>query len=114
MSTKFVITANNNSQLFRDVSFNGSAKSYSLDFSPWAEDNHAVTSATWEVVTGNASVSGETLASNVASALVTFSDVGGVLIKLTAATGTETYVAYFDVLVRDVCVAGSDDYGLIV
>jgi hypothetical protein len=111
VSTDFVITAENQPQKFFDVSFKGAAKTYSFDFSPWAEDNHDVTTATWEVITGTATVSGTTLVSNLAAALVTFPSEGGQLLKLTSTTSAEKYVAYLDILVKDP-QAAVEDYRL--
>lgn len=114
MATEFVITAENNPQVFKDVGFKDGAITYSFDFSPWAEENHNVTSVTWTVKSGTAAVSGQALTSNVATALVTFSDAGRSLIQVKAATSAETYVAYLDLLSKDPSIpVGSSDYGLV-
>jgi hypothetical protein len=104
----FVITANGAPKKYFDYTFKGSINTYSFDFSPWADDNHDVSSAAWEVIAGNASVSGASLTDNVATAQVTFSDSGGSLIKVTATTATEKYVAYLDVLAKDPMTATND------
>ena len=111
MAENFTITAENNRKIFRDTAFKGEAKTYSFNLSPWAEENSTVTTATWSIETGNASVSGQALTSNVASALVTFGEEGGNLIKVTADSGTEIYIIYLDVLVKDP-KRQTDDYGL--
>lgn len=108
------ITARNSPRIIRDVSFVGDAKTYELDFSAWAEDNHAVTSATWTVKAGSASVSGQSLTSNVATALITTEDSGGSLIEIKAETGTETCMVYIDFLTKDPNISGSDAYGLVL
>ncbi len=113
MTTRFTITSENNPQKFFDVSFKDAAITYRLDFNPWAEDNHDVITATWTVKAGSATISGETLVSNVATALITFSDAGRSLIQVKAATSAETYVAYLDVLAKDPQLP-IGDYGLIV
>ncbi len=111
MAQEYTITANNNIQLFRDVSFKSAAKTYQFDFSPWAEANNTVTSVTWETKTGNAGITGQALSSNIATALITFSEPGGNLIKLTADTGTEIYVVYLDVFAKDPEQPTTNDYG---
>lgn len=114
MATDFVITAENNPQIFRDVSFKDAAVQYSFDFSPWADDNAALTSAAWTVKAGTATVSGAALASNVATALVTFGSAGSSLIQIKGVTTSNgTYVAYLDVIARDILDATSD-YGTLV
>lgn len=115
MSRKFVITSSHNQQKFNDVSFKGAAVKYEFDFRPWSNDvGGSVTGVTWEVVSGNGSVSGASLTDGVATALVTMSDQGGVLVKVTASTASSgVYVAFLDVLVKDI-LTGTDDYGLTV
>lgn len=111
MSKDYVITANNNQEIFRDKVFKGDARTYQFDLSPWAEANNTITGVTWTVEVGQAAISGETLNSNVASALITFSESGGNLIKAVCATGTETYVIWLDVLAKDLKLP-DDDYGI--
>ena len=114
MATEFFITANNNPQIFRDVAFKDAVKTYSFDFSAWAEDNHAVTSVTWTVKAGSATVAGQALASSVATAQVTFGSEGGTLLQIKAVTGTETYVSYLDILAKDPNATTDNDYGVLV
>ena len=112
MATEFTITAEKNPEILRDVAMKDGKKTYSFDFKPWAEDNHDVTTVTWTVKVGQATISGQALTSNVATALVTFSQAGGNLIQIKAATASnEVYVAYLDVLAKDPAVVTSD-YGL--
>jgi hypothetical protein len=111
MAKSFTIRANDNPRVFRAVQPEDGADTFSFDFSPWAEDNNAVSSATWSVESGQASVSGESLASNVASALITTSESGKSLIKLTADTGTEIYVVWLSLKAYEPELQ-SDDYGL--
>jgi len=110
MTNSFVIRANGNPQKFTDVTFKGAAVTYSFDFAPWAEDNSTVTSVSWSVESGDASISGATLTGTMASALVTTPEAGRSVIKITATTGTEKYVAYLDVLAKDLQCPVSD-YG---
>ena len=112
MATEFVITAEDNPEIFRDNAFKSGATTYSFDFSPWAEDNNTVTTATWTLEAGQATISGEALSSNVATALVTFSQSGGALIKLVASSSSEIYVTWLDVLAKDPKALTHRDYGL--
>lgn len=113
MAKDFVITAEHNPEVFRTVEMKDGADTYSLDFAPWAEDNNTVTGATWTVEAGQASISGEALASNVASALISFPQEGRSLIKIDAETGTESYVVFIRVMAKDPKTQ-HDDYGLII
>lgn len=111
MAVEFVIPAKGDNRIYKDATYIGEANTYSFDFSPWAEDNNTVTGVTWTVDSGNGAISGEALSSNVATALVTTSTVGRTLIKVTATTGTEIYVAYLDILTKEPYNT-DDDYGL--
>lgn len=114
MSTNFTVVSQNNPQMFQDVSFKDGAVKYSVDFSPWSDDNATVTSVTWTVKSGSAVVSGQALASNVATALVTFSEAGGNMIQLKAVTTSNgIYIAYLDVLAKD-WTSVATDYGTVV
>ena len=112
MAKEYTVTANNNPRVFRDVGIKGGAKTYQIDFSAWADDNNDLSTVTWSLESGSASISSISLSSNIASALVTFSDVGRSLIKILADSGTEIYVAYIDVVVKDPTYEYVDDYGL--
>lgn len=112
MATEFVITAENNAQILKDVGFKDGATTYSIDFSPWAEKNHDVNTVTWTVKSGSATVSSAALTSNVATGLVTFVAAGRSLIQIKAASSVETYVAHLDLLVKDPRAA-IGDYGLV-
>ena len=111
MATKYYVTSENNQNPLKDVSFKGAIKTYSFDFSPWAEDNNTVTSITWTNESGQASISGQALANNVATAQVTFAEDGGNLISVLADTGTEKYKVFLDVLAKDP-KRQANDYGL--
>jgi hypothetical protein len=115
MATEFILTAENNPEIFRDVTFKDAKKTYSFDFTPWAEDNHDVTTVTWTVQSGQAAVSGQALTSNVATALVTFSQAGRSLIQVKGATASnEVFIAHLDVVAKDPEAVFIDDYGICV
>lgn len=107
---EYFITAENNTGIFHDVQYKDGAQTYTIDFSPWAEENGSVTTATWTLKAGDAAISGESLTSSVATALVTFSNSGRNLIQIKGANGTETFIAHIDILVKDPQL-NADDYG---
>lgn len=113
MATEFYITADNSKQKFEDLTYKGQAKTYSFDFTAWVEDNNDISSVTWTVKSGNAAVSGQSLTSNVASALIGFTDSGRSLIEIKATTSSEVMIANLDVVCRDLN-ATNEDYGMIV
>lgn len=67
----------------------GDAVTYKFDFGPWTDDNHPLTSVTWVLQTGNASITEQTLTGSVASALVSFPVYGRNTISIAAATAHE-------------------------
>lgn len=84
---------------------------YRFNFAQWAEENHAVTGVTWTSKHGSAAISGAALAANVASAQITFGSAGSNLIRIVAASSTETKVIYLDVVAKDPN-SPVDDYGM--
>lgn len=112
MSTDFVITSENNPARFRDSVAKGEAITYRFDFTPWQEDNSPIISVTWNVESGQAAITGETLVNGIATALITVAESGGSLTKITANTGTEIKVVSLDILAKDAArPTASDDYG---
>jgi len=97
----YVITSEDNQQIFSDANNKGAAITYQFDFNPWSEDNNAITSVTWTIKSGQATITNEVLSSNVASSLITLNEIGGALIEVTADTGTQIYVTFLDILARD-------------
>lgn len=108
MSSNFVIRVDKNPEIFADTKFKNAAQTYSIDFSPWAEEYGTITTVTWTSKAGQAGISGQTLSNNVASALLTFSQEGSNLIEIKATNGTEAYVAYLDVLAKDPSTSVND------
>lgn len=101
MTRKYYITAEENPNIVKDQFNINSKRSYSLDFSPWAEDNNNLSSVTWTVKTGQASITSETLSSNVVTANIEATQEGRNIIEILADTGTEKYSTYLDLYVRD-------------
>lgn len=110
-TNRIKITAFNNKERNRDTLSIDTAKDYQIDYKAWAEEYGNVTSVTYEVISNNATVSNESLSSNLASFLLTCSQAGRVLLKVTATTGTYTNVSWLDVFVRDPSSNYVNDYG---
>lgn len=96
----YVITSRRRIPIRGLLTLIGETESVEFDFSPWEADNGSVTGVTWTVESGSAAVSGEALASSVASASITTASEGWSLIKITA-TGTNVFPIYLRVLCRD-------------
>lgn len=112
MARTYVITAQHNPlDGFKDTLTKGDKRKYSFDFSPWAEDNNTISAVTWTVESGSATISAEALSSNVATALITVADTGRSIIKIAADTGTEQYIVWLNVFVRDPSYEYVNDYG---
>ena len=108
----YVITSENNPQILKDANNKDAIITYQFDFNPWVEQNNAVTTVTWTLKSGQATIASETLSSNVASALITLNEIGSALIEVKAETGTETYVTFLDIFIRDQNRI-VNDYGLV-
>jgi hypothetical protein len=108
----YTVKSNRNQQLRSLLAFKGESQTVEYDFTPWEEDNGSVSSVVWTVKSGQAGVSNESLASSIASALITTSDAGSSLITLTATSSTG------EVLVTTLRVVSKDpeyrinDYGI--
>ena len=111
-ANKITIQAFQNPLTFKDSVNIDSAKTYNIDYSAWSEENNNISTMTWTVKSGNAAVSNKTLSSNVATALITFSQVGKSLIQIKADSGTEIFTTYLELLVKDPNMAFVNDYDL--
>jgi hypothetical protein len=83
--------------------FKGEAFTYTVDWSVFAgRQSTSVSSVVWSVDSGNATISTEALASNVASALITTGDTGCAMIKLVATMAdNQIDIHFFKVDVSD-------------
>ena len=108
----FYVMDKTREQVRRVLQFQGDVKALSVDFSTWADDNAAVTSVVWSVESGQAAISAQSLANNVASALITTTTAGSSMIKLLATDGTHSEAVYIRVMCKDPQTTTSDDYGL--
>lgn len=107
---KFYVTSQKSPERFDDYGFIDSKTEYKFDFSQWAEEFGTVTTVTWTVQSGQAIISGQALASNIATALITMSQPGNNLIQVKATNGTETVIANLYLAVKDP-QSGTDAYG---
>lgn len=107
----FTVTPVRVRRLHNRVMYKGGAETIKFDYSPWAEDNSDVTGVTVTVEAGDAAVSGESLASNVNSMLVTTDNEGWSLLKLVATDGTNKDVQYLEIVSKDP-ERQISDYGL--
>lgn len=97
----YVVKSNRNQQIRGMLAFKGEAQTVQYDFSPWEADNGTVTSVNWELKDGQAAISNKSLASSIASALITTSESGISLIKLTATAGNNIFVTHLRVVTKD-------------
>lgn len=109
-ANKFTIKAFDTNTEFKDNLSIGSARTYTIDLSPWAEENNNITSANWTVTNGAASVTNKTLSSNVVTALITFSNAETNLIKIELNTGTQKKIVWLTVRVYDPQSNYTSDY----
>ncbi len=115
MARRFYITTQTRQQRLDVLAMEGDDQTIEIDFSAWAEDNAEVTSATWSLLQGNASIDGQDLSDNVASARITTNTEGKSLIKLSATTGTVTKTVYLRIVAKDPKEpCGVCDYGVLV
>ena len=111
--TDFYIDSANRQQVIRILQFKGEARTHTFDFGAWADDNAAVTTATWTVQSGQGTLSSKTLSSNVASAILTTSEADNGMITLSVTDGTRTKVVYIRYRVKDPQAVITSDYGLV-
>lgn len=102
MPNEFTILAENNTQIFSDRVLRGSKVKYELDFSPWAEDNANIASASWEVKSGDAIISSTELSSNTSSSYISYPQSGKSKIEITATSEAgDISVVFLDLFSKD-------------
>ena len=111
----FYVMDKTRQQVRQLLQFKGDVKALSVDFSSWADDNGTLTSATWTTESGQASIGTETLSNNIASCLVTTSESGWSMIKLSVTDGTHTEAIYIKCMCKDPqAITAIPDYGLAI
>lgn len=108
--TDFVIDSQTRQQVLRILQFAGDVVTHRLDFNPWADDNGTVTSVTWTVESGSASIAGSALSSNTASTRVTTTDADSGIIKAVATDGTRSKAIYIYYVCKDPSATTIIDY----
>jgi len=110
MANRFVVRDTDRGGVRRLSTYKGEVEPVTVDFSPWAEDNGTVSTVTWSVKAGSATISGQALASNSASAVITTASEGGSLIEVKGSGATHTKILNLRVYARDP-VQNTNDYG---
>lgn len=113
MAKEITLVNLRNRELDQLLLMEGQAETVNINLGPWEEDNDSVSSVTWSLEQGSASISNENLSSSVASAVITGNSDGKSLIKVTFTTsGNSVLIHYLSVYVRDpqVVVCDSCDY----
>jgi hypothetical protein len=110
MANSFVVRDNDRVGIRRMTTIKGAVEPIAFDFSPWAEDQGNVTSATWSVIVGKATLSSKALSSNVASAVLSTPEPGETVIQILGIGATHTKPVRIRVYTRDESTPISD-YG---
>ncbi len=105
----YIIDKLYNEPIKRRVPLN-SKELITLDFTAWQANHDTITDVDWTVQSGQLSITGDSLASGVASATLEYAQQGRQIVKVTATTADETLITHIDVYVYDTD-CGVDDYG---
>lgn len=98
---EFIVTTNRNREIDKVLIMDGQTETVKFNAAPWEGDNGTVTAVTWTLVSGNATISNQALASSVASARIAGTSAGKSLIKIKLTTATNIGITYLEVYVRD-------------
>ncbi len=101
MARTYYITSQTRQDVIDIPAMIGDDQQISVDFRAWAEDNSALTSATWAIAAGDASVDGTSLSGSVATARITTTNAGNSLITVSATDGTRTKKQFFRIAAKD-------------
>jgi len=108
--TDFFVANEQRIQVREILHFADDIKKHSVDFSMWVDDNATVTSVTWTVESGSASISNESLTSNKSTITVTTTESGFSMLKAVATDGTHSEAVYIRLRARDPQEFPIDDY----
>lgn len=97
----YIVKSNRNKQRRDMLAFKGESQTVQYDFSPWEADNGTVTTVVWTLKNGQAGITNESLSSSIASALITTSQSGVSMIKLTATAGNNIFVTHLRIVAKD-------------
>lgn len=112
MSKTYIPLPGKKNESYTRVMAKGETETIKFDLKPIEEDFGAISTVTWTLKAGTASIASETLSSSVASALITTSEVGNSRIEVSFSDGTETTVRTLFIQAREPKAASGMDYGL--
>jgi len=107
----FTISQDRNPETLNDLVQVDEAKTYTIDLTPWAQDNGDITAITWTIKAGTVTISDESLTANIASCLMTFTQSGNVRVQVKAQTSDDIHIINLGIAVKDRS-RYADDYGL--
>jgi len=93
----YVIPTNRRLEIRKIFSFKGEVHSINFELAPWEEDNGVVTSATWTVKSGKATIANKLLLANQAYSEITTAFTGTSLIELTLTAGSNVFVTHLEI-----------------
>lgn len=108
---KFTVRHNDREDLRTIRTIKGAIQALEVDFAPWADDNGALTSATWSVLSGNATISSTALASSSATATLTTADEGNSVIEVKGINASYTQPIRIRVYAKSPQAFPVNDYG---
>lgn len=102
MTVNFTLATKTKVDAFRDSASIGDKVLYSIDCTPWQEDNSAIVSVAWTNTSGNsAGISGQSFLNGIASAYLNFTAAGISIVKIVLTTATQTKTMWLKVRVVD-------------
>jgi len=104
-------TNNRRQQMWKALSFKSQTETYTVDYSPWSDDNGTVTTVTLSLESGQASIGNESLTSNIKTFTIQTAETGASMLKLSATAGNNVDVMYLYVFSKDP-IALTEDYGI--
>ena len=110
--TDFFVQNEQRIQVREILHFKGDIKKHTVDFNMWADDNANVTSVTWTVESGQASIISESLSSNVSTIVVSSTEADRSMLKAVATDGTHSEAVYIRLRAKDPQEIFRDDFGL--
>jgi hypothetical protein len=111
MSVNFILPARTRIDEFRDTMSVGDTTKYVIDCTPWQDDNATINSVTWTLISGTATITGNTNTGGVVSANVNATQAGNAIIAvLLHATGGLHKKFWLFLNIKDPTSNG-DDYG---
>lgn len=109
MPTAYVVTSKDNPRQQYDTVTMTDTVEYSVDFTPWQDDNDPITAVTWKIESGQAGLGATTLNAGVSTALISFPQAGRCLISAIATTATRSKKFWLNIMSRDELTSIYDD-----